>query len=53
MFLLNTLYREQYVSELNEGMDGNEVRLAGWVHEVRDIGKLLFLIPRDRNRLTP
>ncbi len=28
-------------------MDGEEVTIAGWVHEVRDIGKIIFLLIRD------
>lgn len=28
-------------------MDGEEVIVAGWVHEVRDIGKIIFLLIRD------
>ncbi len=28
-------------------MDGEEVVLAGWVHEVRDIGKIVFILLRD------
>jgi nondiscriminating aspartyl-tRNA synthetase len=35
------------INELNEAMDGKEVILAGWVHEVRETGKITFLILRD------
>ncbi|MDE1767330.1 MAG: aspartate--tRNA(Asn) ligase, partial [Thaumarchaeota archaeon] len=28
-------------------MDGTEVTLAGWVHEVRNIGKIVFILIRD------
>ena len=28
-------------------MDGEEVTIAGWIHEVRDIGKIIFLLIRD------
>ena len=28
-------------------MDGEEVVLAGWVHEVRNIGKIVFILLRD------
>ncbi len=41
-------YRTHYVSELTPAMDGQEVVLAGWVHEVRDIGKIKFIQLRDR-----
>jgi len=43
------MIRTHYVSELNPGMDGEEVTLAGWVHEVRDIGKIVFIQLRDRS----
>lgn len=32
-------------------MDGEEVTLSGWVHEVRNIGKIVFLILRDHSGL--
>ena len=40
-------YRSHYISQLSAGMEGEEVILAGWVHEVRDLGKLVFLLLRD------
>jgi len=40
--------RTHYIGELSPGMDGQEVVLAGWVHEVRDIGKIKFIQLRDR-----
>ncbi|MCX6769817.1 MAG: aspartate--tRNA(Asn) ligase [Candidatus Micrarchaeota archaeon] len=42
------MYRTHYVSE-TKGMIGKEVTLAGWVHEVRDLGKLKFVQLRDRS----
>ncbi|VVC04621.1 Aspartate--tRNA(Asp/Asn) ligase [Candidatus Burarchaeum australiense] len=39
--------RTHYVEELR-GMNGKEVTLAGWAHEVRDVGKLRFVLLRDR-----
>ncbi len=35
------------ISELSADMDGKEVVLAGWVHEVRETGKITFLLLRD------
>ncbi len=32
-------------------MDGAEISLAGWAHEVRDLGGICFLILRDREGL--
>ena len=40
--------RTHYSNEINPGMDGEEVVVAGWLHERRDLGGLLFLILRDR-----
>jgi nondiscriminating aspartyl-tRNA synthetase len=41
------MMRTHLVSELNEEMDGKEVVLTGWVHEVRETGKITFLVLRD------
>jgi len=40
-------YRTHYVSEAKK-LIGSEVTLAGWVHEVRDLGKLKFVQLRDQ-----
>ncbi|RLI86957.1 MAG: aspartate--tRNA(Asn) ligase, partial [Candidatus Altiarchaeales archaeon] len=40
--------RSHYSSEIKPGLEGKEVVLCGWVHEIRDLGKLKFLILRDR-----
>ena len=42
------MYRTHYVSEAKK-LIGSEVTLAGWVHEVRDLGKLKFVQLRDRS----
>jgi len=38
-----------YSSRLSPEMDGQEVSIAGWVHEKRKLGKLVFLLVRDRD----
>ncbi len=38
----------KWTSEIGEEDVGKEVTLYGWVHEVRDLGGLVFLILRDR-----
>ncbi len=38
----------KWTSEIGEEDVGKEVLLYGWVHEVRDLGGLVFLILRDR-----
>ncbi len=39
------------VSQVTPALDGESVSVAGWVHEKRDVGKLLFLVLRDRDSL--
>jgi aspartyl-tRNA synthetase len=41
------MMRTHYVADAKHAV-GQEVTLAGWVHEIRDIGKLKFLLLRDR-----
>jgi aspartyl-tRNA synthetase len=43
------MLRSHYVNEITQEMDGREVTLAGWVHEVRETAKITFLILRDRS----
>jgi len=40
--------RTHYSNEVSASLDGKAVKLAGWVHEVRDLGKLKFLVLRDK-----
>ena len=37
------------VSELRTQLDGKEVLLQGWVHELRDLKKIKFLLLRDQS----
>ncbi|MEM3690430.1 MAG: aspartate--tRNA(Asn) ligase, partial [Candidatus Micrarchaeia archaeon] len=41
--------RTHYAAEVKPEMNGQKVTLAGWVHEVRDIGKVKFILLRDRS----
>ena len=45
------MLRTNYVSELSAQMDGKEVILCGWAHEVRETAKITFLILRDSTGL--
>lgn len=40
--------RSHYSSEINLELEGKEVILCGWVHEIRDLGSVKFLVLRDR-----
>lgn len=42
------MYRTHYISDAKKHLD-KEVTIAGWVHEVRDLGKLKFVQVRDRS----
>ena len=44
---METKYRTHYVSDAKSCI-GKEVTVAGWAHEIRDIGKLKFVLLRDR-----
>jgi len=46
---LETSLRTHYVAQLSPDMDGRQVTLAGWVHEVRNIGKIVFILLRDHS----
>ncbi len=37
-----------YTSQLTPEMDGRVVHLLGWVHDVRDLGKIVFVLLRDK-----
>jgi len=41
------MMRTDYINEA-KGKVGEEVTVAGWVHEIRDIGKLIFIQLRDK-----
>jgi len=42
------ILRTHYSGEIDAAMAGQEVTLAGWVHELRDLGRMLFIVLRDR-----
>ncbi|MFH0961896.1 MAG: aspartate--tRNA(Asn) ligase [archaeon] len=41
-------YRTHYSAELSGELDGREVSVAGWVHSIRDLKAVKFLVIRDR-----
>ena len=40
--------RTHYCGEITPELDGKSVVIYGWVHRVRDVGKLIFTLVRDR-----
>ncbi|GLK65815.1 aspartate--tRNA ligase [Paracoccus kondratievae] len=47
-----SVYRSHTCGELTAAAAGNEVRLSGWVHRVRDHGGVLFIDLRDHYGIT-
>ena len=45
-------YRSHTCADLNKGNVGDSVRLAGWVHRIRDHGGILFIDLRDHYGIT-
>ncbi|MDP1668482.1 aspartate--tRNA ligase [Phaeovulum sp.] len=45
-------YRSHTCGDLNKGHGGQDVRLSGWVHRVRDHGGVLFIDLRDHYGVT-
>jgi len=42
-------WRTHYSGEISPEMDGEIVKVAGWVHEIRDLGGIAFIVLRDRD----
>ncbi|NLU03383.1 MAG: aspartate--tRNA(Asn) ligase [Methanothermobacter sp.] len=49
--LLGDLRRTHYSKDIEPEMDGDEVTVMGWVHEIRDLGGIIFVLLRDRDGL--
>jgi aspartyl-tRNA synthetase len=41
------IHRTHYAGQLQESLVGQQVRIGGWIEDVRDIGKLAFVTIRD------
>jgi aspartyl-tRNA synthetase (EC 6.1.1.12) len=43
------IYRKtHWVGEIKPEMDGREVTLSGWVWDIRDVGRIKFIVLTDR-----
>ncbi|MFQ5887171.1 MAG: aspartate--tRNA(Asn) ligase [Candidatus Hydrothermarchaeales archaeon] len=41
--------KRRYSGNITPQMDGKSIKIAGWVHDIRDLGKLRFILIRDRD----
>ena len=41
------IHRSHFTYDLNQSLVDQKVKIAGWIEDIRDIGKLAFLIIRD------
>ena len=46
--LLNDWRRTHYAKQTTPEIAGSDVTIMGWVHEIRDLGGIIFVIIRDR-----
>ncbi len=45
---LGTARRTHFIGEINSEMHGREVTIAGWVHDIRNLGAISFILLRDK-----
>ena len=41
------MYRDSYCGEVTKGYVGREIKLAGWINSIRNLGSLVFITLRD------
>jgi len=44
---MNNIYRNVYCGEVTKEYVGKEVKVAGWVESIRNLGSLMFMVVRD------
>ena len=44
---LNDIKRTHYARQIDRSLIGQQVRVGGWIEDMRDIGKLAFATIRD------
>ncbi|HYX55143.1 MAG TPA: aspartate--tRNA(Asn) ligase [Nitrososphaeraceae archaeon] len=45
--MIEDIHRSHFTNDLNQSLVDQKVKIAGWIEDIRDIGKLAFLIIRD------
>jgi aspartyl-tRNA synthetase len=45
--MTDSIHRSHYANQVDDTLIGQEIRIGGWIEDIRDIGKLAFLIVRD------
>ena len=48
MYVLGDWRRTHFSNDITPEMDGEEIIVMGWTHSIRKLGKLVFIILRDR-----
>ena len=46
---MNNIYRNTYCGEVTKEFIGKEIRLAGWINSIRNLGSLVFITLRDES----
>ncbi len=46
------MYRTHYSNQITENLNGERVKVAGWVYEVKDLGGIKFVWIKDREGIT-
>ena len=47
MFAIDNMHRTHYTNQIESGLLGQRATIAGWIEDLRDIGKVVFLTVRD------
>ena len=45
--MIEGIHRSHFTSDLNQSVVDHKVKIAGWIEDIRDLGRLAFLIIRD------
>ena len=46
------MYRDIYCGEVDSSYIGKEIKLAGWVNSIRNLGNLIFVTLRDETGIS-